>query len=384
MHRDTYIAVLRGALPYGEKGPFATRVGLTPQYLSYLLDHYDHRVPSPQTATTIAYNLPLPPTQKHALAEHMILASESRQKARCAINLQLFDRPLDDFLQELRALNHLASFASDPRQSRDKYRLLRDATSLFLQSLDMRSSPLAVIELCLMAHEAETVLNRQVDAVYHATTAEFIADELVNLRQLPSSQRSRFLDFRINAPRLRAVSYSNLGWFKGAINYCEKAEELLSLQEFKHRSDFWKPHLYRDKINALRGKPRYALTTAEGLVDQVADALATGVYSPREAELLSFLIHSSLVRTYLKHGTGRSLKKAEHVLNAQLDPTYELEYIGPLHQTTLLRTWASFCQRRGDPTGWQYFINRALETALTAGLRHQADQIHAQHHTRPA
>lgn len=378
LHRQTYIAVLDSLVDWGSRADFAEKVGITSRFFRYLRDPYDNRYPSPETAVAIANALPLPSTQKKALLEHMILARESQVEANEVIQSQLPDRPIEDHLDELRRLSQEASFASDPEESRKKHRIVHKASDYLLKSADLRPYPLATIELCLLATEAESVLNRQVEALSHARRARSIA-ERVNLRELSLQQRSRFIDLKINALRLEAVSYSNLDSFKKAIAVHERTEQLLTTREFEHRSDFWKPHLYRDKINAIKGEPRFAISTAEGLVHQVNDALETGVYAPKESELLSFLIHSSLVRTYLKHGSSRSVKKAKHILNTNLDPTQELEYIGPLHITLLLKTWARYYRDQGDRRGWQHFIGSALETALAAGLQHQVDEIRAEY-----
>lgn len=378
LHQQAYIAVLDSLIDWGDKADFAEKVGITPRFFRYLRDPCDNRHPSQETAAAIANALPLPTTQKQAVLEHMILARESQVEANDAIQSQLPDRPIEDLLDELRRLSQEASFASDPEESRKKHRIVHKASDHLLNSATLNPYPLATTELCLIANEAESVLNRHVEALSHAMRARSIT-ERVNLRELSIRQRMTFVDLRINALRLEAVSYSNLDSFKRAISVHERAEQLLATEQFKHRSDFWKPHLYRDKINAIRGMPRFAISTAEGVVHQVNDALETGVYTPKEAELLSFLIHSSLVRTYLKHGSSRSVKKAKHVLNAKLDPNHELEYIGPLHQTLLLRTWARYYGEQGDRQGWQHFISSALETALAAGLQHQVDEIRAEY-----
>ncbi len=81
----------------------------------------------------------------------------------------------------------------------------------------------------------------------------------------------------------------------------------------QYRAEFWKPQLYRDKINAMSGKPRFALREAEALADH-------------SDPLLVFLIERSLARAYIPYGN----RKKAHRLN-------ELPRTATSHQRSLLR-----------------------------------------------
>ncbi|MBK8024621.1 MAG: hypothetical protein IPK19_25145 [Chloroflexi bacterium] len=74
LHRHTYTSVLKGLLAHGEAKYFAAeRLGITPVYLSNLLDP-DHPPPSPALAKRMVGALPLDADQRTGLLEHMILA----------------------------------------------------------------------------------------------------------------------------------------------------------------------------------------------------------------------------------------------------------------------------------------------------------------------
>lgn len=376
LHQETYATILDSLIEWGDKKDFAKKVGISPRFFRYLCDPYNDRHPSRDTAYAIANALPLPTTQKQSLVEHMLLAKDSQRKAHRILRSQLPDRPIEDFLSKLRELNEEATFGSDLEKSERRCRVLQKASSCLVRHLSIGRDPLALMEAALFANDMESILKRQVDALWHAKLARFTGQR-ANMKELSAKQRSEFIDLRINAARLEAVSYANLGASERAITVCEKTEQLLSREEFKHRADYWKPHLYRDKLKAIREKSRFAISTAESLADEVMRALESDIYLPKESELLSSLIHSSLVRTYVKHGSNRSLKKAKRLLKTKLTRAQDLDYAGPLHRTTLLKTWAQFYWQVGDRQAWRHFVLSALEVATAAGLEDQVQKINS-------
>ncbi len=59
LHKEAYSAAINSVLRTpGTKHRFAARVGITPQYLSYLLDPNDPRAPGPEVPQNIANTLP--------------------------------------------------------------------------------------------------------------------------------------------------------------------------------------------------------------------------------------------------------------------------------------------------------------------------------------
>lgn len=378
LHREVYIAVLNGLLKArGSKQALAKKVGITPQYLSYILDPWNIRTPSPKVAEAIVAALPLPLGQKHVLLEHMILANERRVQMHGSISQKLTAYDLDEIDEILRCLREThqqAMFTADPSQAKVKYKLVYEMSSFLIRIINPRQNPLAFVELCFLGHDSGCVLNRQIDALWFAKQARFVVEsaQLCELRQ----PKEIFIDSKINAIRAEAVSYHNLKLFKPAYYCCEEAEELLATRNFKGRYDFWKPHLLRDKINALVGMPRFAITEAEGLAHQVEKSCEKDIYTDEEKELLVFLIRSSLSRAYIKYGGIRNWRKAEHLLRTEFERMGKMERIGPLHQTLLMRTYARLRWMEGDQEGWRYFINHSIKTAIDAGLDHQIQEIH--------
>ena len=75
LHKEAYSAAVKSALRTpGAKQDFAERVGISTQYLSYLLNPDDPRTPGPEVARKIADALPLDPEQRADVFEHLLLA----------------------------------------------------------------------------------------------------------------------------------------------------------------------------------------------------------------------------------------------------------------------------------------------------------------------
>lgn len=377
LHREVYIAVLKGLLKTrGSKQALAQKVGITPQYLSYILDPYNIRVLHPQTAKAIVNALRLPKDQRDSLLEHMILSSERRLRAREMIEQEVSDDGIEERLKELRKFHQQATFGSDPSQAKALYRFVYQSSSALIRSMNPRKNPLAFVELCFLGHDSGCVSNRQVDALWFAKQAHFVMETILHDFSVLDST---IVDFNVNALRAEAVSYHNLGLYKEAYRACEQAEALLSKKGYRRRYEFWVPHLYRDKVNALAGIHRFAISEVEGLVHRVEDVCEKDIYRDEEKELLLFLIHSSLARAYITRGGKRNLRKASRLLIPEFEHMEGMGRIGPLHKVLLTRTLARSSWLQGDVEEWRYFIRIAADIAAASGLQHQVGEIYREY-----
>jgi len=361
IHREVYIAILNSALKTpGSKQRFAERVGITPQYLSYLLDPYNHRTASPDLAKRISDALPLPGEQRLSLQEHLLLARERRLQGKEVLSLELTERSVDDCISRLRQAHQLATFATHPSLAKKWYRLIYEVGGELLGHLHSKTHSLAFVEVCLLLHDVQCVLNRPDSALYCAKLARSVIQSL-EPRDF-QQDRELFDTLEINAIRAEAVAYHNLHLYQEAYDCCLQAH---SANAMKNRPELWKPHLYRDMINALSRKPRFAISEAEGLANQIR-----AVCEHRGddfAPLLLLLSNRSLGEAYIEHG---SLKKARRVLRAQLEQITQIPNVGPLHRTLFLRTYGKLLIKQGDSAGWD-FIRFAVRIAHEAGLCHQ-------------
>jgi hypothetical protein len=280
------------------------------------------------------------------------------------------ERPVEELLAELREGHQQATFAHDPSTARIKYRVVRDGSGALLKRVNPSREPLAFVELCLLRHDTQSVLNGLVDALWHARIARTVLEDLRpnDFRE----DRERLGDFMVNAIRSEAVSYHNLGLAREAYRQCQEAEVAPAIRQ---RLSFWRAHIFRDKMNALANMPRFAISEAEGLAQQAEDACERGAHRKEERDVLVLLIRESLSRCYIRHGSARSLRKAGAKLESLVEEAETLAYVGPLHRTLVWRSHARLCWQRGDQKGWQDSVRHALDVAREAGLDHQVSYI---------
>jgi hypothetical protein len=373
LHRETYVALLNRLLRKpGNKRELARRAKITPNYLSYILkldrDPYSipiTRTPSSKVAQRIAQAIYAPSEIRESLVWHMTLANEKRIQANHAAKLEVLERPLAEVVAEVEQIISQATFASNPELARCYYRAARDTASTILRQVRPERGPLDYVQLCHIVHDSQCVLNRPDDALWHAKLACTVIDSLDPSEYRTERER---LDYRaINSVRSEAIAYHNMGLFREALRLYARAE---TMDAMKQRGDFWKPHVFRDKIKSLAGLPRFSISEVENLADEVTVICEKrgDDYDP----LLLLLNSEALARAYIQHG---NYKDARRVLVMENDRIDKILHIGPLHRVLFMRTFARLCYVTQDILGWDYFISEAYSLAVESGLQHQINQI---------
>ncbi len=264
LHREVYISLLNSALQEpGSKRSLAEQIGITQQYLSYLLnpetnDLQNFRVPNAKIAQKIANALPFEREQREQLLMHMCLARDGASHIARTFRADLSDYSLEHFMQELREAYQEASFSADPHISRRKYLVVRDTCKMLLEYPVLYTYPLITVEVCLLLHDAQCLFNRTEDALYHAKLARAIMDSLS--RNDYFREKERFDSYSIEVFRAEARAYSDLRLYREAYEKCLQAE---ASDAMRYQSEACIPQLYRDKLQALCRKPRFALSEAE-------------------------------------------------------------------------------------------------------------------------
>ncbi len=370
LHREVYVAILNSTLqrPGGKRG-LAEQIEVSQQYLSYLLnpqtdDLSNFRNPSSKVADKIANALPLEREQREQLLKHMYLARDRASQITQALRSELLARPIGDFLTELRGAYQEANFATDPHISRMKYLFVRDSCKMLLEYPVLYTYPLNTVEVCLLLHDAQCILNWTEDALYHAKLARAIMD---SLSRNDYRDKERFDSYQFEALRAEARAYSDLRLYREAYDTCLHAE---MSDAMRYQSEACIPQLYRDKLQALCRKPRFALSEAEGLVAKVR-AICDSAKNDLAPRWL-FMANQYLARAYLAH---HNIKKAKKLLTGIFEQMPTIPHLGPLHQTLFLKTYARFRWEEGDSTEWEYFLKQALTYAVDAGLAHQISDI---------
>lgn len=371
LHRDAYIAVLNGALNEpARKREFATRLDITPQYLSYLLNPYDHRTPSPALVERIATALPLDSAAQAGLVEHMVSARVSRQKVVEVLSEACNPADVEPILAFVQQAQAVVNFASDPQQAKAQQNVLRDMSRSLLVRINAMHSPHAFAQLCIWVSNVETALNNHADAVYYAKQAGSLLGRFAR-EDLGVAERVRFDDLEFNALRAESVAYHNLHLERRAIELCDAAAQTHAVRQ---QPAEWLPHLYRDQLNALSGLPRFSLRSAEHLAAAGKDWCERSDHP--HAGLWAFMLDRSLAQAYLRYG---NLKKARRLLEQLQAGVDHLPVAGPLHRVIFLKSYAEACWREGDRITWTDVITSTIQLARAAGLRHQLEGIRAQY-----
>ncbi|MFN8491731.1 MAG: helix-turn-helix transcriptional regulator [Caldilineaceae bacterium] len=365
-HREAYIAVLNGLLADpASKRHFAQQVGITPQYLSYLLNPYD-RTPSPEVARKIAEAAPLACDARESLYEHLLLAHERRLQAQLAVNQKVPKFDVQAHFALIQQAQSAANFAADPQQMRAQQQIVRTVGKQLLAQLDQTQEPLGTAQLCIWLHNAESALNLHANALYYATKARVVLSQWTSTEIAPSA-REAFGVAELNALRAVATAYHNIKLLNVGYALCCQAEALTIVRQ---RPAEWLPHLCRDKLNALQEKTRFSLREAEALTQAGKRWCERSVHP--HAGLWAFMLDRSLAQLYLHSGNG---KKAARLLSVLAEQIEVLPVVGALHRVLFLKTYAEALWLMGDQAAWATTIQTALQLANAGGLTHQISEI---------
>lgn len=365
MHRTAYRALLRGMLKEpGKKTWLAQQIGVSVQYLSYVL--HDERVLSIALAERIAATLPMSHEERDQFLDHVHQATEQRLRMRQDVEANNRNESFNTNVEILRQTHSAANFARDSTQSKAQFHAVYIIGCSIMHQVQAQNNPLDMGELYLLLHDTASILNYQLDALYYAQLARSIT-ESHNRNEIPLDNRDRWDETELNAIRAEAVAYHNLNLDHDAFVCCQQAEHTIAI---KKEPALWIPHLYRDKINALCGKPRFAIREAEAYADTVL-AWCERTTDP-SAPLFACMIQRSLAHAYVQYGTA---KKAYRLMRDPNEQLAHLQVVGPLHQTIVLSTAAHVRWAMGDTTESAFFIDAALNIATNAGLTHQTQKI---------
>jgi hypothetical protein len=366
LHREAYIALLDGLLQTtAAKRHFAQSVGITPQYLSYLLNPFD-RTPSPEVAHKMIDALPLDAVERDTLLEHLLLASERRLQAHLAAQQAFSPVDVATHMALLQQAHAAANFAARPEQARAQQQLIQETGILLLQQMHPLHHPLDYAQLCLWLHSVESACNLHANAIYHAKKARAVLSHFTRT-DFSAAERDLFTDLTFNALRLEAVTYYNLKVARPAYDLCCLGETLPAVQQ---QPQSWLPHLYRDKLNAYSRLPRFSIRDAEQwahhgkqLCEQVAHD---------EAPLWAVMLDRALAQAYLRYGNG---KKALALLQPLVEELQRLPVAGVLHHVSVLRIYAEALWQAGDQQQWASVLATTWQLADSAGLTHQLAEI---------
>jgi hypothetical protein len=369
LHRETYIALLKGILAWGNEKYFAQNAArITPVYLSNLLDP-NHKPPSEKMAYQIAEALPADAELRLDVLEHMVLARQYQSQADQALRMSWTQKPVEAFHVELRKAYDDSTLTNVTRSHTMPLTIVRDAGKTLLRWISPYTYPEIFAEVCLIVHGAQGALNRHADALFLAKLAGVVLENADQAVDSYNRERVRYL--RINAAYAESVSSRSLNLPHPSYDLCDGILNIIKAED-KEQRQFWSPYIFKDQIDAVSRLPRFTLSEVEGLANQ-ARAICEARAMPSDARLL-FVIDRALINAYIRYGSHSSLKKANRILQKQLDQQDTLIHSEPLLQAMFLNTCAKFHWVKGNMDEWQHFIGAMLKIASEAGLEHQISQ----------
>lgn len=368
LHKQVYIALLRGLLLHGQKQDIAQRAGITPIYLSNILD-IDHHPPGDDVADRLVRALPIDTAQRQTIRHHMALARGRHAATQQALTNYVTHESADQMVSNLLAHHHQATFAADTQSA---YLAVIMEGEAVLRQLSPLRTPLAYAQTCLVLHDAYAVRNKHNKALFVILRAHDV------LTRTSRSVHDQVILDRLFFNVLYALSltYRNIGLPDEGRDVCLRAEHLLTGRHIASRE--WEPYIYRDHMETLgQTNKRFSIAEAEGLFTLSENALQRE--NTPGADLFHILSQKTLLSVYRNHGqkmmSARSMKKGRQVAHSLLHRVGHDDNLGPIHKSVILRSVAQFWLVDGEHQGAYQSIQRALSIATQAGLTHQIAQL---------
>lgn len=367
VHRETYIAVLKGQLQRpGSKRALATRVNISPVYLSYLLDPYNHRTAAADKAKAIVEALELAPEERRHLFEHMMLAREHQTRLSTELRRRYSCDDVNALVAHVAQLNSQVTYARDSVSGRATGRLLGLAASAFMMEVDPWRYPVEFAEVALAQHQISNIRNQGSRALFFAKRARNI---LASAH--PASYQhhmERYEAAYAFALRSEAVGLYTMQLPRLAIPVMEQVLESPTVRTSR---EMWLPQINRDHLGALLVLRRYSLREAERLVQEGSEA--AGRRGDELAPLLVMGLEEGLARAYMQHD---HLAEAEQFLEALVERMDTVPVIGQLHRAVILSDFANLLWRRGDRARWRPVVSQALTLCVEGGLFRLLHRMH--------
>ncbi len=300
----------------------------------------------------------------------MLLAHQHQTHIKQTLRARWSEQAVQEFHAELRKAYDASALTGLAAPYNASLAVVRDAGKALLRWINPDRDLLTFVEVCLIVHGAQGALNRYDDALYHARWASLVMQHTDPADYSTDAERFDYL--RINALYAEIVAYRSLNLPRQASTQCDEITPMIR-DATGNQQQFWRPHVFKDKIEALCSTARFALSEVEGLADQ-ARAICEKRASPSDAQLL-VMIDRALVNAYIRYGSHRSLKKADKILRKQLDQLDQIPGFGPLQRTMFLRTCARLYRVQGRLDDWEQTLKTILKIAQSADLKHQLSQV---------
>lgn len=365
--REVVIKVLESSVKeLGTDKGFAKETQLiTPVFLSYI--KHGKRMISLDKARSIAPFLPLSYEDQESWLHHVAIYWGSKKNHYRFVKEQ-GPQELANILNEVSTIYRSATHNSDPNVVKQNYHQAMNIAETTLDALNIQRQPIIYLELCTMLQDLYSIMGRVVDALAFAKLSKYVC-HLIDASDYP--QHFERLNFHnVNVFRTEIVALHNLKRDEEAFALTQEVEQV---DTFKDDSIFWKPHLYRDRLNAMSGMKRVSISDAFYLAEAAKDICQKRADS--HDPLLSFLIDRSLARVLIARGNKLNLKRGNQLLRKNYDELNMIPHLGVLHKVLFLRTYAEAWWIQGDNVQGAEIMRQAIEIATEANLLHQLTEM---------
>jgi len=323
LHTEVYRNIIRGfcMLENITQKNLATRIGISEEHLSYVL--HGRRNAGPRFQWGIEDSKRLLEEFKDSVLSNIWAAAHYQKMAELEFLYQSRHQSLSEVLAKINTEYTTVTWRKvSEQEARTIYNRIWTRCSRLTSDLArIQEDPLTFARLCTMQADVGHILGKPYASLKPALLAEAIMDSL-DRSDFPH-QKEEFDHIKVNAVRVPGILYQALHLHSRAYGQFEKVQ----LNQFvRQRPDIWRPHMARDKLDALSGVSRFGIRDAEQLAGKGKKAWYN--------EVLYLLVELSLARCYTNYGSERSLKKSKQMLRRTMD---DLGYQGvnsltPLHK----------------------------------------------------
>ena len=373
--QDVVVTTLKSAFrTRGSQTIFAEKAGISPVYLSYILNQ--KRMPSVEMARRLSTCLPLSDQDRGAWLTYVEHYWQARRSLAYAVQ-QMAHEDVETALAGVLGVHQHAMYDTNPARVRQACELALSMGQALASVFPMKSFPMDYLELCSRIYELHCLVGQQVEALAIAKHVHFMAQ----LLQPPRPQDIDDFEIkRFNALRLEIVSLNQFGLYKEAHAKCLSlaADKALDRSAIVIKTMF-----YWDWMNSMAHLPRSSIREARHLTQEAwktVERVNTAEWATEWGPLSHMLVSRSYAEVCISHG---NYDEAAVVLRdeSQAIDSDSIRHLGLLHRVMFMKTYARLLWRqpRRDVDQWLSVIQQAVHIAREAGLRNELSEIYQEY-----
>ncbi len=362
IHKCTYIAILRNSLKeVFTIAELAKQIGITREYFESVISEYSYRNFSYEISEKIADILQMDIATKQEFLYHAknvgknLFPNEMITKYKKFIDTDALNTYIDT-LHKLRSNSHLLLA---PWQIKETYtQIIYMGLKLLNSYKFIKSQFRQLIDVYLLLHDNELVINKPAWALFHAQLALHTLLKYYGDQDIKKSK-----DFPLYLQIIRAIglAYNNLNLMHNAA----KTYKLIFSDSTTQQNPFNYLHTC---INLASSQSRIPRSSVEDLKEYIFRARKVNEKLPIEQQVdQAVLIDRSEIQLFLHM---QSFKKTQKLIN-QFESQYSLQNLSYILQVRFWETIAQYHFSVSDISGWTEIMRYIIPLAKQTGLEHQ-------------